>query len=84
MQSKRGPYVVIATGSGQRSRRRDSIIVRTPLDLIRTLDNVRTISIAILADRFAEDRAVAAFLRDAYPDLRLATVRWSEPSAEVN
>jgi len=83
MRTTHEPRVVIATDGVNRYRdRTDAIVVRTPLDLIQALANVATISTAILSDQFARVKEVAAFLREAYPDLRLLTVL--EPTVETN
>ena len=73
------PSVVIATRAATGDRRRSSVVVRTPLELILALDDQPSIGTAVLADDFAEG-AVAAFLRETYPGLRLVTLRGREPS----
>ena len=69
----RAPDVVIASRLVARSRRGTTVLVRTPLELIRVLDDHASISTAVLGDAF-EDRAMTAFLRETYPRLRLVTV----------
>jgi hypothetical protein len=51
-----------------------SIVVRTPFELIRALEENASISTAILADIFAGELVIATFLRQQYPHLQLVTV----------
>ncbi|NVB81407.1 MAG: hypothetical protein HOV81_23630 [Kofleriaceae bacterium] len=51
-----------------------SIVVRTPFELIRALEENASISTAILADVFAGELVIARFLRQQYPHLQLVTV----------
>lgn len=69
------PAVVIATRSLKGSARMSgSIVVRTPFELIRALEENASISTAILADIFAGELVIANFLRQQYPHLQLVTV----------
>jgi hypothetical protein len=45
--------------------------VATPLDAITRLEDQR-IRTVVLAGSFAQDRELASFLRDFYPDVRVA------------
>ncbi len=68
------PSVVIATRALNGSRVSGSIVVRTPFELIRALEENASISTAILADVFAGENVIARFLRQQYPHLQLVTV----------
>lgn len=69
------PGVVIATRALKGSSRMSgSIVVRTPFELIRALEENASISTAILADIFAGELVIANFLRQQYPHLQLVTV----------
>lgn len=69
------PSVVIATRALKGSSRvTGSIVVRTPFELIRALEENASISTAILADIFAGELVIANFLRQRYPHLQLVTV----------
>ena len=67
------PSVVIATRAARSEGRPASVVVRTPLELIRALDDHDSIATAVLADDFALD-VVEEFLRETYPRLRLETL----------
>lgn len=67
------PSVVIATRVARSACRPASVIVRTPLELIRALDDHDSIATAVLADDFA-GAVVEEFLRETYPRLRLETL----------
>lgn len=67
------PSVVIATRTAGGTDRPSSVVVRTPLELIRVLDDHDTIATAVLADDFAGE-GVEDFLRETYPRLRLLTM----------
>lgn len=67
--------VVIATRAlKDDSRTIGSMIVRTPFELIRALEENMSISTVILADIFAGELVIARFLRQVYPHLTLVTV----------
>jgi hypothetical protein len=69
------PAVVIATRALKgNARMSGSIVVRTPFELIRALEENASISTAILADIFAGELAIANFLRQQYPHVQLVTV----------
>jgi hypothetical protein len=69
------PSVVIATRALKgNARMSGSIVVRTPFELIRALEENASISTAILADIFAGELVIASFLRQQYPHLQLVTV----------
>lgn len=69
------PSVVIATRALKgNARMSGSIVVRTPFELIRALEENASISTAILADLFAGELVIANFLRQQYPHLQLVTV----------
>lgn len=75
--------VIITDDSGQPGRlaeRRDTAVVRTPLELLFALEEGATVvSRIILAGRFVFDHDLAAFLQDNYPQVGLARL-----SAEAN
>ena len=69
------PSVVIATRAlKDDSRTTGSIIVRTPFELIRALEENVSISTVILADVFAGERVIARFLGQVYPHLTVVPV----------
>jgi hypothetical protein len=81
------PSVVIATRAlKDDSPSTGSIIVRTPFELIRALEEHASISTAVLADIFAGELVIARFLRQQYPHLKLVTVpgNYSEEEERID
>jgi hypothetical protein len=73
------PQVVLASRTAGAEQPEEYMVVRTPLDLIQAIDlHCCTIETVILADVFASDADVDAFLRADYPWLSLVAI----PSAK--
>jgi len=68
------PEVVIASRTAGDNQPDECVVVRTPLDLIQAIERCGSISTVVLADVFAADAAVDAFLRADFPWLKLVAI----------
>lgn len=68
------PEVVIASRTAGDNQSAECVVVRTPLDLIQAIERCGSISTVVLADVFAEDAEVDAFLRADFPWLQLVAI----------
>jgi len=70
---------LVVTKNPPPSTRADTSVVKTPLDMIRTLQEQREqISTVVLMGSFAANRDIATFLVEAYPALRVLSGRSGE------
>jgi hypothetical protein len=70
--------VVMTTAPIDETRRGgdDTVLVATPLDLIRVLEGCQDgIVTVVLTERFAADPELSAFLRETYPRVELVVER---------
>jgi hypothetical protein len=73
---------LVVSRTPPRRTRADTSVVKTPLDMIRTLQEDREhISTVVLMGSFASNPDVASFLVEQYPALRILSGR---PSEEVD
>jgi hypothetical protein len=63
--------IVSSIGARQDTSTEDTIVVSTPLDAIAQLEGREVIASIILAGTYATDHALAAFLAESYPTVRV-------------
>lgn len=70
--------LVVSRGKRQLAAKR-YLVVRTPLDMIKTLEeNREAFNAVVLTGRFAKNIEIVSFLHDAYPSLKIVSGKADE------